>query len=33
MLHCARLAYEEIDVASPDPEDFAATIAREREPR
>jgi 23S rRNA pseudouridine1911/1915/1917 synthase len=33
MLHCARLAYQEIDVTSPDPGDFAAAIARERDAR
>jgi len=27
MLHCARLAFEEIEVTSPDPEDFAAQLA------
>jgi len=30
MLHCARLAYEEIDVESPDPADFSEAVAVER---
>jgi len=30
MLHCARLAYEEIAVESPDPEDFRVAVANER---
>jgi 23S rRNA pseudouridine1911/1915/1917 synthase len=30
MLHCARLAFEEIDVASPDPPDFVEAVDRER---
>jgi 23S rRNA pseudouridine1911/1915/1917 synthase len=30
MLHCARLALEEIDVTAPDPDDFAGAVAAER---